>query len=205
MDHDADKLWLQQSLNQVAVARAADAIQKLGSALPCRVVEVTGSLVTVAFEVDSAPWVLPQITIPKLESQWIRTPTQIGDFGLTIPADAFLSNVSGGGGGLPGLQQPGNLGALAWLPVASSGFPGVNINAAYVAGPQGAVIGTSDGNTVITANEAGVTITAAGKTWTFGSAGFTMANAVVAETHIHDQGVDSHGDTEQPTGGPITP
>lgn len=198
MDHDFDKLWLSQSLNQVGIARARDAIKQIGAGLPCRVVVVTGSLVTVAFEVDAAPWTLPQITIPKLESQWIRSPTQIGDYGLTVPANAFLTAISGQGGGMPGLQRPGNLGALAWLPVASKAFPAVNQNAAYVAGPVGAVVATADGATSITVSETGVVIVTAGKTWSFTAAGFTMATGLVAETHQHGGVTTGSGNTGAP-------
>lgn len=202
-DQDYDKLWLQNTLNAVGIARAAEAIQQTGAALPCRVVAVSGSLVKVAFEVTTAPWVLPQITIPKLESRWIRTPTQVGDFGLTIPADAYISAISGQGGNTPDMTTPGNLAALGWLPVGSTAFPAVNINAAYVSGPEGAVIQTEDGSTVITANANGVTIVAGGKTWAFNGSGFTMSTGIVAETHIHAQGSDSAGDTEENTGVPI--
>ena len=144
-DQDYDKLWLAQSFNQTAIGRAAEAIQRTGRALPCRVTAISGSFVTVEFEVTTAPWVLPQITIPKAESQWIRMPTQVGDYGMTVPADAYLSGISGQGGGTPDLRQPGNLSALVWVPVAAKGFPSVNTNAAYVAGPQGVVLHTEDG------------------------------------------------------------
>jgi hypothetical protein len=50
-----------------------------------------------------------------------------------------------------------------------------------------------------------VTLKAQGKTWTFGSAGFTMSNGVIAETHIHPQPNDSAGDGEADTDGPINP
>ena len=204
-DQDYDKIWLQNTLNAVGIARAAEAIQQTGAALPCRVVSVSGSLVTVVFEITTAPWILPQITIPKLESQWIRTPTQVGDFGLTIPADVYISAISGQGGNTPDMTRPGNLAALGWLPVGSTAFPAVNINAAYVSGPEGAVIQTEDGSTVITANANGVTIVACGKTWTFNESGFTMSTGKVAETHIHSQGNDSHGDAEQNTSEPLSP
>ncbi len=204
MSDNAEKLWLQDSLNRTAINRAADAIARLGKALPCRVTAVSGSIVTVEFEVSSQ-WTLPAVTIPKAEGPWIRSPTQVGDYGLTVPADAYLGGISGLGGGVANMVPRGNLTALSWVPVAAVGFSAVNINAAFVSGPQGAVIQTENGSCVMTLNSTGVTIKLGAKTWTFTSAGFTDSIGVIEETHIHDQGADSHGDAEQPTSGPVNP
>ncbi|EJH9638887.1 hypothetical protein NGB03_003057, partial [Listeria monocytogenes] len=46
------KLPLQRSLNRVAIARAAQAIEDTGNALPCRVTKVSGAIVTVEFELQ---------------------------------------------------------------------------------------------------------------------------------------------------------
>ena len=194
-DQDYDKLWLAQSFNQTAIGRAAEAIQRTGRALPCRVTAVSGSFVTVDFEVDTAPWVLPQITIPKAESQWIRMPTQVGDYGMTVPADAYLSGISGQGDGTHDLRQPGNLSALVWVPVAAKGFPSVNVNAAYVAGPQGVVLQTEDGSAVLTINASGITMTFGSKSVVLDGSGLTI-DGILFDTHYHS---DPQGGT---TGGP---
>jgi hypothetical protein len=186
MADNYDKLAVQHSLNQVAVNRARELIGNTGRALPCRVTAVSGSIVTVAFEVNAGNQTMPSITIPKNESQWIRYPIQVGDFGVTEPADAYLGGISGLGGGVAKLSQPrGNLTALMFTPCGATSFPAVNVNAAYIAGPEGAVIQTSDGASVVTVSESGVTITAGGKTWSFTAAGFTMSTGIVSETHQH--------------------
>lgn len=205
VNHDFEKNWFGASLNQIGIARASEAIQKLGKALPCKVTAVSGSFVTVSFEVNTAPWTLPSITIPKAEGPWIRSPTQPGDYGLTLPGDAYINAISGQGGGTPDLTPPGNLAALVWVPVASKAFSAVNTNAAFIQGPQGAVLQTEDGNTVVTINATGVTIKVGSKTWTFGASGLAGSNGVIFETHVHAQGIDSHGDTEQNTTGPQAP
>lgn len=162
MSDNASRLWIQDTLNQVAIKQAAAAIERTGNALPCRVTKVSGSIVTVAFEVNAAPWTLPPVTLPKAESQWIRSPTQVGDFGLTIPADVYLGGISGLGGGVANTTRRGNLTALVWLPVGNVNFSAVNTNAAYVSGPAGAVIQDQGGNTILTINNSGtVTIQAA--------------------------------------------
>lgn len=160
MSDNYAKLWVQRSANQLAINRAQQAIENLGRALPCRVVKVSGSIVTVAFEVNAAPFTLPQITIPKAESNWIRMPTQVGDFGMTMPADAYLGGVSGLGGGTAGLTRPGNLSALVFVPVSNKNSPPIDQNAAQLQGPNGAIIRTTSGTpSSIVTNTDGTTVT----------------------------------------------
>lgn len=162
MSDNAARLWIQNTQNQVAIKQAAAAIERTGNALPCRVTAVNGSIVTVAFEVNAAPWTLPPVTLPKAEGPWIRSPTQVGDFGMTVPGDVYLGGVSGLGGGVANTTRRGNLTTLVWVPIGNVNFPVVNANAAYVSGPEGAVIQDQNGNTILTINNTGtLTIKAA--------------------------------------------
>src|SRR5580692_8889340 len=112
MADNYDALWIQKNLNIHATNRALLAIQETGRSLPCSVTAVDGSLVTVKFEVMGA-WTLPPLTLPKAESAWMRTPTQVGDVGFTVPADTFLGAISGLGGGVADLSKDyGNLSTL---------------------------------------------------------------------------------------------
>lgn len=159
MSDNYSKLWIQRTANQTAINRARQAIENMGRALPCRVVGVNGSIVTVAFEVNAAPYTLPNITIPKAESNWIREPTQEGDFGYTMPSDAYLGGVSGLGGGVATLTRPGNLSALIFQPVSNKNSPPIDPNAAQVQGPNGAIIRTTTGTTSeIVTNTSGTTV-----------------------------------------------
>jgi hypothetical protein len=195
------KLPLQSALNKLAVSTARKAIESEGSALPCRVVAVSGSIVTVAFEVNSSRLTLPQVTIPKAESNWIRTPTQIGDFGFTVPADVYLGGVSGLGGGIASMTKPGNLSALVFVPISNKASPPIDQNAAQVQGPNGAIIQTTTGTTssavinqsgatftygsnTLTINSSGITMVGGGKTVTLNSSGLTI-DGILFETHHH--------------------
>ena len=210
MADNYDKLWLQDSFNSTAIARAASLIANTGQALPCRVEAVNGAIVTVSFQVNSDPVVLPQISIPKAESPWIRMPTQVGDLGVTIPADAYLGGVSGLGGGIATLDNPGNLSALVFVPVSNANSAPSNPNAAIVQGPDGAIIQTTSGtassvvtntagtvitfgSTSITINSSEITMTAGGKTVTLNSTGFTI-DGILFDTHVHG-GVSTGGAT----------
>jgi len=190
------KLWLQSNLNANATNRALAEIERTGQSLPCKVIAVDGSIVQVSFEVQGGPWTLPPLTLPKAESQWLRAPTQIGDYGVTMPADTYLGQIAGYGGGTADLTVDyGNMSSLLWMPVGSKAFSAApDPNKAWANGPAGAILGDSSQAVFVDCDvEAGtVTIKASGKTWTFGPSGLTMSSGIVAETHVHG-GVQSGG------------
>lgn len=178
MANNSSKLWIQRRINEAAIIRAKEAIFATGWGLPCKVVAVNGSIVTVAFEVDSSPWVLPQITIPKAESNWIRYPTQVGDTGMTIPADCHLGGISGLGSGVPKINvRPANLSGLVFMPVSRKDFPPQDPNAVINQGPNGVVSQTTSGtpSSVIT-NVNGTTITYGSNTILINATGVTITS-----------------------------
>ncbi len=208
-------LFLQADLYQVAAKAVRVAMEQLGKKLPCHVVAVTGQIVTVAFDLPTGvPWVLPQITIPKAEGPWINSPTQIGDVGLTVPADVYLGGISGIGGGIASWRRPGNLDALVWVPVAKQSTTILNQNAALVQGPDGAIVQTTQGtassivtnqsgttvtfgSSVLTVEDGQITMTAGGETVTLNSNGFTIGG-ILFESHVHSGVTTGGGDTGAP-------
>lgn len=146
----AQKTPIARSLNALAIRKAQDQIELLGRALPASVVAVSGSIVTVNFEIQSSSVTLPNITIPKAESQWFRAPTQVGDHGLVIPSDVSLGAVSGlGGTSAATLSLVPNLSALAWIPIASADFSASpDANSAFVNGPDGVIFQDAAGHVV---------------------------------------------------------
>lgn len=172
------KNWLQSKSNQQSIVRAQQAIKATGRALACRVVSVSGAIVTVAFEVNAAPFTLPNVTIPKAESQWIRMPTQAGDFGWTVPADCYLGGVSGLGGGTATLANPGNFGALVFVPISNKNSPPIDQNAAQIEGPNGAIVQTKDGTSKIVVNESSITMTFGSHSVTINASGIAFNGPV---------------------------
>jgi hypothetical protein len=154
------KLWLQKSQNQLAINRAAQEVQKQGRALPCRVTKVSGQIVTVEFEMDTSPWTLQPISIPKDESPWIIQSTQVGDMGVTMPADVYLGGISGLGGGTASFSRRGNLSALVFVPVGNTSTTPIDPNATQVQGPNGVITRTTAGTTSqVVTNTSGTTVT----------------------------------------------
>lgn len=203
-----DKLWVQQNLPAIAATRAAAAIQQTGRALPCRVIAVNPSdpgtgdplgygFVQVQFELTvpytkpdgtAASYTLPPLILPKAESQWLRAPTQVGDFGMTVPADTFLGGISGLGTGVADLGTDyGNLSTLVFVPVAATSFPAApDPNSAWVNGPDGAVLSDTAQTASVTVAENLVTIVAGSNTWTFDATGLTLPTGIVVESHVHN-------------------
>lgn len=182
-----DKLWYQKNINSVAIERARDAIQKTGMALPCKVTAVSGQFVTVSFEVNASPWSLPTITIPKAEGKWHFSPTQVGDYGVTISADVLLAAISGVSTEVADFSQRANLGStLYWMPIGNKSYTPVDQNAGMSEGPNGWTMQTADGNAVVTVGPSAteikfgsinVTVNASGVSVSTGATGtFTSAD-----------------------------
>lgn len=178
-----DKLWFQKNQNQIALNRAEELIRKTGFALPCKVESVSGQLVTVSFEVDSSPWQLPQITIPKAEGPYTFNPVQIGDYGVTLSADVYLGGITGLGGGLADWTRRGNLNStLFWVPLGNIYFQPENQNIGQSLGPDGWEIGQKGGYTLF-ANSTG-TGASNGATGTFSNSSgntLTIVNGIVTQ------------------------
>lgn len=172
-DDFATKAWVQSSLNEIARARVNERIDREGRALPCRVVSIEGAMVTVAFELDSNPYTLPNIELPKAESPWVRMATQPGDKGLTLPANVYLGHISGLGARIPNIEHSTDLADLVFVPVSNANSPPPNINASTIQGPDGAIIRTTQGSTQsnITVDQSGITLTYGGSTIKLDSSG----------------------------------
>lgn len=199
MANNAHKLWVQDTINQHSITRVAEAIQNTGASLPCSVVSVSGQIVTVKFEVNSAPWTLPQISIPIATWSYDWIPVQPGDKGLTVPSDVYLGGISGLGGGVADMTPPGNLSALMFVPVANSSWtaPGGDALKRVIQGPTGfiaqmnggdpSIVGDSSGmtytvgTTTVTQTSSDITWTAGGITMTLNSSGLSInGNLIVA-------------------------
>lgn len=148
---------LAQSLGNFASQKISDAMQLVGKSLPCSVVSIQGSIVTVKFELTNIPFTLPQVTIPVFGPEYIRYPIQVGDKGFCVAADASLRGITDLGVGTADLTPPANLTALVFYPIANKNWSAVDGNALVMYGPNGCVIRDSGSGCVITLTPTGVT------------------------------------------------
>jgi len=174
MSNPAQKQQLSKNLPSVIGGAVADGNQLAGQGLPCSVVMVAGAIVTVAFEVDSDVFTLPQVTCPVAESEYAILPIQVGDKGYVTSASARLGGVSGLGSGLAPLVAPSNLGGLVFVPVGNTAWTQVDANAIQLQGPNGAIIQTMDGAARVTINSAGIEANWNGKTVIINASGITL-------------------------------
>jgi hypothetical protein len=158
MSDNSQKLWLGGAANRVAQRHVNDAVAQLGYALPCSVVAVMGSIVTINFEVTTK-FTLPQITVPVFGPEYIRYPIQKGCKGVAFPASVGIGNVTGlGPASAPVFKAPGNLSALVFFPVGNKDFSTTDDpNSLVLYGPDGVIIRTLDKTSTVTVNETGVT------------------------------------------------
>lgn len=208
MSANWQKTWLADSLNQIAQGKAQGEIQRTGRALPCSVIVVSGGIVTVKFEVQSS-YTLHPVTVPKIGSQWMRYPTQVGDLGMVIAADAYLGGVSGLGGGVADLRQRGNLSTLVYVPIGNTAWPTVNPNAVVLYGPDGVVLRDQGSACTFTLTPAGITINVSaggavavnGGTVTV-TGGDVIADGISLKQHVHPYtpGTGASTDTGVPVG-----
>jgi len=83
--------------------------------------------------------------------EYIRLPIQVGDKGVTFPADARLGGISGLGGGTADLSVPANLSALVFMPVSNQNWaPVTDPNKVVLYGPNGGVLMSSDASVSLT-------------------------------------------------------
>lgn len=146
------------SLNRVAMQRAQDAIISLGQELPCHVVSRQGQMVTVAFDVQWK-YPLPDVTIPIATSFYDWLPIEDGQKGVTRAADADISAVAGTGNGIAQFgQQPANLGALVFAPIANASWETEFQNFRIVQGPDGVILQDLAGACVLKLTPEGIVI-----------------------------------------------
>jgi GpV Apex motif len=200
----------------VLVERAvATAIRKQGRAWPCRVTQVSGQIVTVNFLVQNSGWTIPTVQMPIATSVYDWLPVQVGDLGVTMPADVYIGGISGlGVGGTANTAQRANLATLVFVPVSNSAWTvqaPANVNQRVVQGPQGVVLQDTGGKCVFDLTEDGITITVGGKTWRWTSDGLyvdgyiqatgdmtTLINNVNLSAHQHSGVQPGSGDTGAP-------
>jgi hypothetical protein len=209
------KVPLARTLSKFATQKALDEIAKRGTSLPGHVTAVTGSIVTVNFDVAGV--LLPKVTMPLFGPEYIRYPIQVGDKGVAFPASVSIVGVSGLGTAPTAADfqiLPGNLSTLVWYPIANKNWavpPGSDANTLLLYGKlalllldsiagnasvklTGSNIVLTFGHSVVTINDSSITLTSNGKSVVINSSGITL-DGILWETHAHSPGTYVAGTT----------
>jgi hypothetical protein len=177
-----------------------------GWQLPCIVKAVNGSMVTVAFEVDTGGEItFPEVTCPIAQSRYVRLPVQVGDFGMCISANARLGGVTGLGKGLAPLGLPFNLGALVYVPIGNINWSAVDPNAVNINAPNGVVLRDTNNNCTVTLTPTGVNVVIGSTSFIVDGTGVTVngkftVNGDVATTGALTNNGKSVGSTHKHSG-----
>lgn len=194
MADNAQKTHLGLTLNQFSQQKILSEIQKLGKAIPCSVTAVSNSIVTVSFDI-TGPFTLPSVTIPLFGPEWIRYPIQVGTLGVVFPAGFYLGGVSGLGGGVADMAQPGNLSALVFFPVGNKNWANTDdANAVVVYGPNGVKLRDQGATTHFTLIPGEISMSAGGHSIVINSTGVVIDGKIFL-THEHTGVTTGSGDT----------
>lgn len=220
MADNAQKTPIARALNQFAQKKIQDALQITGKALPCSVVEVSGSIVTVKFEVSTKDFTLPKVTVPIAGSEYARAPIQKGCKGVVYPADVNLGGVTGLGGGVATLAVPANLSALVFFPLGNKTWDAPESPNKYeIWGPDGVIVRsankkarldvTEDSSVVKYGDNASVTLSDTSLVLAFGTNNITIdvagihLNGPISGNVTGAAGVINFGSTKLQTSGDI--
>ncbi len=191
---NAQKIPLARTLPLFAQRTAQEEIERRGAALPGHVIAVSGSIVTVAFDVEGVT--IPQIQMPVFGPEYIRYPIQVGDKGVAFPATAYIGGVSGLGGWTADGTLPVNLSALVWFPIGNAKWSQTNVSSTQttVYGPGGVLIRDTTNAASIDLTPTGITMTCGGHTIVINSSGVTIDGRVFL-AHGHTPGTFTAGST----------
>ena len=197
---------------ETAVRAAEDAARKMDrlrpKSLPATVKAVSGSFVTVTFEVQGQ-WTIPERTIPIFGAQYIRQPIQPGDSGVVLAMDATVAGVSGQTEIIAQMVQQGALSSLVFLPISNQKWANVDPDMLCMWGPDGVSLYDKAKGTVFTLTSSSLTVTssngsielsAGGASIKVGSGqvqvtGDLIINGMQFSSHTH-----SNGNQGAPTG-----
>jgi hypothetical protein len=197
---NSQKIPVVLSLNQAMGNAAQTRTQLTGRCLPCSVVSVDGAIVTVKFEVQADPIVLPQVKMPLFGPEYIRYPIQVGDKGFAISADAYLGQMSGLGDGVASLRTQPNLSTLSFMPCGNKNWRSVDKDALVLYAPNGCVLQDSNQTCTFTLTPSGIVIDLGSNNLTITAGNITLdssgnlvvkgnvtwgATPTTAETHHH--------------------
>jgi len=195
MATNVQKTPLQTSLGRLTEGASQNAVQRLGKTYPCSVIKVTGSIVTVKFEIIDPNITLPPATMPVFGPEYIRYPLQVGCKGMAIAADAFIGQMSGLGTGIATLAPQPNLSALMFMPLGNTGFAEVDANTLVLYGHTAAKLQDSVGaNATISLTNNAITLACGGHSIVINSSGVIIDGKVFL-THQHTGVQSGTGDT----------
>ena len=190
---DVQKTPLSTTLTRFVQKTIANELDRLGKAIPATVKSVSGSIVTVNFEVSGLS--IPEVKMPLAGSEYVRLPIQPGCKGYCLPADFSLGQMSGLGTGSASITRHANLSTLVFFPIGNVNFSSVDGNVLVQYGPNGVTLRDQNNNCSYELTTTQITETAQNsKTVTVGSNTITIdTSSITLSAGGHTLEVSSAG------------
>lgn len=197
------KLPIFASLVENAKKQSSRAVHADGRSMPATVVSVSGSIVTVNFELQSG-FVLPQIQVPLLGSEYIRQPIQPGCKGFVVSSDYYLGAMSGLGPGKATLPKRGNLSNLVFVPIGNTQWQTVDSNTLTMYGVSSVkIMDKIGGNSYVSVEENSITVSNGNATIQLNGGKITITGDLVINGQEYTAHTHTNGNQGNPTGGVI--
>lgn len=194
---DSQKVPFLKSLGNFVNQKTETARWVQGRALPCHVIKVEGQIVTVQFDLLPTDIQLSQIRIPIATFPYVWLPVQVGDKGVTVPADVSLRGQTGLGTGIANLSLPPSLSALYFMPLANATWVNDEPDKLTLYGPDGSKLTTKSGNSSVTVTDEAITLKIGDQVLELTSSGLKHNGVNIGATHTHEvKGVESGGDNK---------
>lgn len=197
------KLPIYSSLVETARKASTRAVHMDGRSMPATVVSVSGSIVTVNFELDS-DFTIPQIQVPVFGAEYIRQPIQKGCKGVVIASDYYLGAMSGLGPGRAKLPKRGNLSNLVFFPIGNAGWSSVDQDTLTMYGVSGVkILDKLGGSSYVSVKEGVTTLSNGSATVKLTGSKVEITGTLVINGQQYTAHTHSNGNEGNPTGGVI--
>ena len=198
------KLPIFASLVETARKQSNRSVHMDGRSMPATVAAVSGSIVTVNFELES-DYTIPQIKVPVFGAEYIRQPIQVGCKGVVIASDYYLGAMSGLGPGRATLPKRGNLSNLVFFPIGNSGWSSVDGDTLTMYGVSGVkILDKLGGSSFVEVEEGSITLSNGNSTVKLDGGNVEITGTLIVNGQQYTAHTHTNGNEGNPTGGVIT-
>lgn len=197
------KLPIYEGIKRTAQQASSRQYELAGRCMPASVVSVSGSIVTVKFEVQSE-FTIPHLTVPVFGAEYIRLPIQPGCKGFVVSSDYYLGAMSGLGPGVATMRLTGNLSNLVFYPIGNKNWASVDGNKLVLYGVDGVTITDKQGGTSsVTVTSDSVSMKTSNASVVCSKSGVDITGTLTINGQAYMSHTHTNGNNGSPTGGVI--
>lgn len=197
------KLPIYEGIKRTAQQASSRQYELAGRCMPASVVSVSGSIVTVKFELKT-DFNLMHLAVPVLGSEYIRLPIQEGCKGFVVSSDYYLGAMSGLGPGVATMRLTGNMSNLVFIPIGNKNWATVDGNKLVLYGVDGVTITDKQGGTSsVTITSDSVSMKTSDASVVCSGSGVDITGTLTINGQAYMSHTHTNGNQGNPTGGVI--